>query len=422
MTISFRLPIIEVMKQSEFFIPTLKDEPKNEEAINAKLLLRAGFIDKVMAGVYVFLPLGLRVLRKIEGIVREEMNKIGAMELLMPSLHPKENWKISGRWDNFDALFKIKSRHGNEYALGPTHEEIIYPLSAKIISSYKDLPVALYQIQNKFRDEPRAKSGLLRGREFLMKDLYSFHEDEDDRNKYYEKTKKSYLNIFKKLSLNALPTEASGGTFSDLSLEFQTPSEKGEDIIFYCDKCHFSRNEEIAGNLVKCPNCGEVLTKKNSIEVGNIFPLKENFAKDFGVYFKDKNGEKKLVSAGCYGLGISRAMAAAVETNFDEKGIIWPESIAPFKTHLLVLGNDKKAKNEADKLYEKFLSAGIEILYDDRNDKTAGEKFSDADLLGIPYRIVISEKTVKAKKVEVKKRNEKIDKLVTLDEFLKKII
>src|SRR3989338_10444717 len=267
------------MRLSELFAKTERRPPKNEESKNAKLLEQAGFIQKLSAGVYTFLPLGLRVLNKIENIVRGEMNKAGWVEILMPSLHPKENWEITGRWQAFDALFKTKSNFGGEYALGPTHEEVLYSLLKKHISSYRDLPVYIYQIQTKFRDEKRPKAGLLRAREFRMKDLYSFHANDKDRDKYYEVMKETYITVFKKLGLNVIPTIASAGTFSELSMEFQVVSDAGEDIIFLCEKCDLAVNKEVASKADaksdKCSNCSGITKEIKAIEAGNIFPLKE---------------------------------------------------------------------------------------------------------------------------------------------------
>src|SRR3989344_7955837 len=308
------------MRLSELFTKTSKTPPTGEESANAIFLEQAGFIKKEAAGVYTFLPLGLRVLNKIENIVRKEMNKVGGEEVLMPALHPAANWEITGRWNKFDALFKTESRFGGKYALGPTHEEIIYPLTAHFLNSYKDLPVKVYQIQTKFRDEKRPKAGLLRTREFRMKDFYSFHQNDEDRNKFYETMKQAYLRTFKQLGLEVIAVEASGGTFSDLSLEFQAAASAGEDMVFRCRKCGFAQNREIAENPKKCKTrlpdgqeCGGENNEVKTIEVGNIFPLKEQFAKDFGLKFKDSKGEEKLVSAGCYGLGTSRVMGAIVE-------------------------------------------------------------------------------------------------------------
>ena len=401
------------MRFSDFFAKTLRTPPRDEESVNSKLLIQAGFVNKLAAGVYTFLPLGLRVLDKIENIVREEMNAAGGAELLMPALHPAENWSKTGRWQSFDALFKTKGKNGSEYALGPTHEEVIYPLLKHFVSSYKALPLALYQIQTKFRDEPRAKSGLLRSREFRMKDLYSFHADVKDRDRYYEVMRKAYLKIFKRLDLGAVQTKASGGTFSEFSAEFQVVSEAGEDIIYYCQSCRKAVNKEITSQKApKCYDCGGETEEKRAIEVGNIFPLKKKFAEDFNLTFKDKEGRDRLVEAGCYGLGTSRAMGTIVETHHDKKGIVWPESAAPFRVHLVEI------QVKAEKVYQALVEEGVEVLYDDRKEATAGEKFVDADLIGIPWRAVISEKT--GDEIELKRRDLEDTKLVSVRELIKK--
>ena len=411
-----------IMRQSELFTKTKREAPKDEEAINAQLLIRAGFIDKTMAGVYTYLPLGLRTLKKIENIIREEMNKAGGQEILMPALQPKENWIKTGRWDSMDDLYKVKDTSGREFAIGPTHEEVIFPLLKNTIFSYKDLPVYIYQIQNKFRMELRAKSGLLRGREFLMKDFYSFHTDEKDRDEYYDSMARVYKNIFDILGIGdkTYYTLASGSTFSKYSHEFQTVTEAGEDTIHICNKCKIAINNEIIKENKTCPKCGELnFSQKRAIEVGNIFKLKTKFAEDFGLKFKDKDGVEKFVITGCYGIGLGRLMGAIVETSYDNKGIIWPESVAPYQVHLIEISNLKsKISNFAKKIYNSLQEAGVEVLYDDREDATAGEKFKDADLMGIPYRLVISEKT--GDKIEIKKRNEEKTKLVSekeLNEF-----
>lgn len=406
------------MRQSQLFTKTKKEFPKDEEASNAKLLIRAGFIEKLMAGVYSFLPLGIKVIQNIEKIIREEMNNVGGQELLMPALHPKENWEKTGRWQAFDALYKVKTRDGKEIALGPTHEEIITPLAKKFINSYKDLPAYLYQIQTKFRDEPRSKSGLLRGKEFIMKDLYSFHASQSDMEKFYEKMKKVYLKTFNRLGLEPKIVEASGGTFSQYSHEFQVFHPSGEDEIIYCD-CGFARNKEVCdlqeGN--SCPQCKIKKVKiSKAIEVGNIFKLGTKYSAPFGLKFKTKDGDEELIEMGCYGIGLGRSMGAIVETSSDEKGIIWPESIAPFKVHLIAVGNKKK---ETEKLYQTLQKRNIAVFFDDREDVNAGEKFADADLIGIPYRVVISDKTVKEKKVELKERKALKAKLVKEKELLR---
>jgi prolyl-tRNA synthetase len=414
------------MLQSQLFYKTTKEISEEEKSINARILVRAGFVDKLMAGVYTYLPLGLRVLNKIKNIIREEMNAIGGQELLMPALTPKENWTITGRWDTIDVLFKLEGSGGKEYALGSTHEEIVTPLVKKMINSYKDLPVAVYQIQDKFRDEPRAKSGLLRGREFSMKDLYSFHADEADLDSYYEKAKEAYLKIFHRLGLDAIVAEASGGTFSKYSHEFQVLTESGEDIIFYCEKCRYAQNREVAEAKAgdKCPKCGGKIIEGKAIEVGNIFKLKTKFSEAFNLNFLDKEGKKKLAVMGCYGIGPSRVLGAIAEVSHDEKGIIWPKEVAPFDIHLVALfgkneKENKKVKDESEKLLGSLQKAGFEVLYDDRENASAGVKFGESDLFGIPVRLVISEKTLEKDGVEIKKRAEKEVEIVKLNKIEK---
>lgn len=407
------------MRQSELFTKTLREVPKDEKSINAQLLIRAGFIDKLMAGVYSFLPLGFLVLKKIENIIRQEMNKIGGQEVFLPALHPKENWLKTSRW-RYEEMFKLKSRLGKDLSLGWTHEEIITPLVKKFVKSYKDLPLYVYQIQDKFRDELRVKSGLLRGVEFVMKDLYSFHQNEEDLDKYYEKIKKAYFQIFKRSGLEkqTFLTLASGGTFSKYSHEFQTVTPYGEDTIYLCQKCKLAINKEIIKKeKYQCSKChNKKLEIKRAIEVGNIFKLKDKFSRAFDFTFVDKGGGRKPVLMGCYGIGLPRLMGAIVEIHHDEKGIIWPREVAPFQAHLISISSTKPGKVEkvAEKLYQNLQKEGIEVLYDDREDKTAGEKFADADLIGIPFRIVISEMTLKQNSVEIKKRAEKKIKLVKM--------
>ncbi len=419
------------MRQSELFTKTLKEAPKDEESVNARLLIRAGFVDKLMAGVYTFLPLGLRVLKKIENIIRNEMENLGGQEILMPTLQPKANWQATGRWDSLDSLFKFASFYSKiEYAMGPTHEEIVSPLLKKYIFSYKDLPLSVFQMQNKFRDEKRVKSGLLRGREFFMKDLYSFHKEEGDLDKYYEKVKKSYFNIFKKLNLDKLTylTFASGGSFSKYSHEFQIVSGAGEDIIFTCEKCRVAVNKEIIGEQKDCPVCGNKdLKEEKAIEAGNIFKLKTKYSKPFNLTFKDRDGSEKDVIMGCYGLGQTRLMGAVVEIFHDSRGIIWPKNIAPFDVHLLELNSsnplvNKKIKKTAEEIYGTLQNKGKEVLYDERDNASIGEKFADCDLIGIPLRMVVSEKTLKTQSVEIKKRNSVQSELVKIKEIKNKFI
>ncbi len=407
------------MKQSKLFTKTQKDAPKDEVSLNAQLLIRAGFVDKLMAGVYTMLPLGLRVMKKIENIIREEMNGIGGQEILMPSLHPKENWTITGRWDTMDDLYKVKDSSDREMALGPTHEEIVVPLAHKFINSYKDLPFAVYQFQNKFRMELRSKSGVLRGREFIMKDLYSFHISEEDLNKYYESAKQAYFRIFEKAGLKDKThlTFASGGSFSKYSHEFQTVTSAGEDIIYVCQKCNIAVNKEIIDETNKCPECDSSdFQEEKAIEVGNIFKLNTKFSVPFDLSVMDEKGEKKTVIMGCYGIGLGRLMGTVVEVHHDAKGMIWPEAVAPFKVHLISLGKNE----EAEKIYAELQKNNIEVLFDDR-DESAGKKFADADLIGIPYRVVVSGKSMQAGGVEVKKRNEEKSEIIEMTYLLQKL-
>jgi prolyl-tRNA synthetase len=327
-------------------------------------------------------------------------------------LHPKEIWQTTGGWDNIDVLFKIKSRTEKDYALGQSEEEVVTPLVLGRVQSYKDLPVAVYQVGWKFRDELRAKSGLLRGREFLMKDMYSFHSSQEDFDRFYGEVKKAYLKIYKRLGLVAKVTEASGGNFTQkISYEFMVLTDAGEDDILYCEKCDYCINTEISKQKEgdTCPKeCGGVLNIGRASEVGNVFDLGQKYGKDFGLGYTDEAGQLQYPVMGCYGIGISRLLGVIAEKSNDEKGIVWPEAVAPFKVHLIALPG-KDADNvfsHTNKLYQELLDAGVEVLYDDREGVSAGEKFADSDLIGIPYRVVVSTKTLEQGSVEVKKRQE----------------
>jgi len=411
------------MRQSKLFTKTIKNVPKDEATLNAQLLVKGGFVYKVMAGVYAYQPLGLRVLNKIRQVIRQEMDTIGGQEILMPSLHPAENWKKTGGWDGIDILFKVKSRGNKDYALGQSHEEIVTPLAKEMIQSYKDLPLSVYQIHWKFRDELRAKSGLLRGREFEMKDMYSFHESQEDFDRFYEIVKKAYLESYKRLGLVAKATEASGGAFTEkVSYEFMVLTDAGEDDILYCSSCEFCVNVDIAKDKEggSCPNCKKnKLEKARASEVGNVFDLGQKYSKDFDLTYTDKNGKKKHPFMGCYGWGTTRTMGVLVEKFHDKQGIIWPEVVSPFKVHLIGLGEDKKMKDKTEEVYKELKDNKIEVLYDDRDEKSAGEKFADADLIGIPYRIVVSEKTLEKDSVEIKKRGSQKAELVETKEVIK---
>lgn len=407
------------MLQSQLFPKTLREAPKEAESVNHKFLVRGGFIDQLMAGSWTLLPLGYKVVSKIIQVVREEMNAIGGQEMLMPLLHPKNIWNETGRWDKAkEVMYQFMDARGKEYALSFTHEEIVMDLLRKNIKSYTDLPLAVYHFSTKFRNEPRARSGILRGREFLMKDLYSAHTTEADMISYYEKVKRAYIKIFKRLGFDFRVIETGGGVFTDKHThEFQVLAEGGEDTIFYCDSCDWGENKEIfkgkEGN--KCPSCkkGKVLTS-SSIEVGNIFPLGTWYAERMRVYYADAKGMKKPVWFASYGIGPTRTMGAWVEVSHDDKGIIWNKAMAPFDVHLVELPGAKNTK----KLYEDLKRGGIDVLWDERQ-VGAGEKFTDADLIGIPVRAVVSDKT--GDKIEFRRRDSDKTELIGFDELVKRM-
>lgn len=415
------------MRQSKLFTKTRREAPADESAKNAQLLIRGGFIHKELAGVYAFLPLGKRVIEKISQIVREEMDSIGGQEVQMTTLQPKEIFEKTDRWDDakVDNWFKTKLASGTELGMGLTHEEPIVDALSDYINSYKDLPIYIYQIQNKFRNELRAKSGLLRGREFLMKDMYSFARTQEEHEELYEKAAEAYYKVYARLGLGEITyrTYADGGIFTKrFSDEFQTLSEVGEDTIYLDESKKIAVNKEVYTdeNLLKMGLKKEDLVEKRAIEVGNIFPLESKYTDALNVYYTDENGNKNSIIAGCYGIGVSRLMGVIAEIFSDEKGIIWPESVAPFKFHLVEINSDKsekkdEVKNKAEEIYKKF--GNENCLYDDREAR-AGEKFTDADLLGMPYQIIISEKNITSGKVELKNRKTGEVKMVSEEEIL----
>ena len=406
------------MKVSKLFTKTIREAPADEEAINAQLLLRGGFVFKNSAGVYSMLPLGWRVLQKIANIIREEMNLIGGQEMFMPTLVEKKYMEPTNRWDLEVGYFaKAKSEKEAGFVLGWSHEEVLTSIATRYVSSYKDLPFSAYQIQNKFRHEARAKSGLLRGREFMMKDLYSFHASQEDLEDYYEKAREAYYKVFKRCGLDAIYTVAAGGVFTEkFTHEFQVAAEVGEDTIYVCSECKYAENKEITkladGN--SCPKCSGKVKETQSIEVGNIFDNGTRYSEALGLYFMDENGNKKPVVMGAYGIGLGRVMATVIEVSHDDRGIIWPASIAPFKVHLISLGKN----TEAEKVYNELHESGVEVIYDDREDKSAGEKFADADLIGCPLRLVVSAK-MSEDEIEIKKRSEKEVSVIKRSEFAK---
>lgn len=408
------------MRQSQLFMKTRKEVPADADSINASYLVRAGFVHKHMAGSYALLPLGLRVYKKIERIIKEEMDAIGGQEILMNVLQPKELWEETGRWDSaIDVFYKLKDSRGKELNLAPTHEEEVTDIVRKNIRSYKDLPIALYQMQTKFRNEPRVKSGLLRGREFLMKDMYSFAADDAQHEEFYQSTIPAYFRIFKRFGLDSKLVEASGGIFSKYSHEFQVLTAVGEDTIYYCDKCDFAQNKEISevkeGD--KCPKCDAKVLVAKGIEVGNIFPLKTKFSKPMKATFLDKDGKEQDFIMGCYGIGLTRALATVVEVHYDvaKNKMVWPEEIAPFKVHLISLNQN----NEAEKIYKDLMKKGVEVLYDDR-DISAGQKFAEADLAGCPTRVVVSKKSLENGGVEYGKSKEDSSAIIKISEVLAK--
>ncbi len=400
------------MRQTQLFTKTKKEAPADEVARNAELLIRAGFINKEMAGVYSYLPLGLKVFKKIENIIREEMNAIDGQEVVLTTLQEKETWEPTDQWSdaNVDVWFKTKLKNDTELGLAVTHEAAITKMLKNFVQSYRDLPKFIYQFQTKFRNEIRAKSGIMRTREFVMKDLYSFSRDEAEHNVFYEKSKEAYKNIFKRVGIGHLTylTFASGGMFSKFSHEFQTITGAGEDTIYVDENKGIAINKEVYNDEVieQLGLSKESLVENRAVEVGNIFTLGTRFSDALDLKYATEDGDSRSVFMGSYGIGPGRLMGTVVEVLSDDKGIIWPESIAPFRAHLIVLGNDQEVISKADGLYKTLSDSGIEVLYDDRTDATAGEKFADADLIGIPYRVVVSSRSLKDGGYEVKKRIE----------------
>jgi prolyl-tRNA synthetase len=384
------------MKQSLLFVPTLKDAPKDAEVKSHKLMSRAGLIKQVAAGIYTYLPLGYRVIRKIEAIIRDEHEKIGASELLMPALQPSDLWRESGRWDKYGPeLMRLTDRKDREFCLGPTHEEIITQTVRDYVNSYKKLPLALYQIQTKFRDEMRPRFGLMRGREFIMKDAYSFSEDEANLDWWYKEFTKAYTNIFNRCGLETRIVSSDVGQIGgDEADEFMVMSEVGEDTITYCMSCSYAANQEHSGLRAGdvCPECGGTIKEAKGIEVGNIFKLGTKYSESMGATFQDKEGKLKPAIMGCYGIGISRTLMASVEQHSLDNGIIWPDEIAPFTVHIIPVNvKDEVQMGLANKVYTELKNKGVEVLIDDR-DERAGSKFKDADLIGIPHRVIIGKK------------------------------
>ncbi|MFA5070144.1 MAG: proline--tRNA ligase [Patescibacteria group bacterium] len=405
------------MRQSRLFYRSLKETPKEAKTVSHQLLVRASFIDQIAAGIWTFLPLGLKVYAKIENIIREEMNAIGGQEILMSALQPAELWQKSGRWNKMEPpLFKLKDQHGKDYALGSTHEEVITDLISRFITSYKQLPLYLYQIQNKFRNETRVAGGLLRVREFMMKDLYSFHENAEDLDEYYQRVLSAYKNIFRRCDLEVVVVQALSGTIGgSYCHEFMCLSPSGEDKVLICSKCHTAVNLEATEDKTKCSACGGQLVIHDGIEAAHIFKLGQNYSEKMKATFIDKNGHKQFIQMGCYGIGLGRIMASIVEKNHDQDGLIWPKSVNPYDIHFL---NLSKNKGKAEEIYQLLKSAGFEVLYDER-EVSSSVKLKDADLIGISLRLLISDKT--KGDLELKYRNNRTVKLVSQKDIINEL-
>lgn len=410
------------MKISHLFTKTRKDAPSDEQAKNAQLLIRAGYIYKVMAGVYAYTPLGLKVLENIKQIVREEMNNIGGQELIMTNLQSQETWQTTGRWDDetVDVWFKTKLKDGNELGLAWSHEEAIMEMMHQFVKSYKDLPTSVYQFQTKLRNELRAKSGIMRGREFVMKDMYSLHATAEDCDEYYEKVIAAYKKCYDRFGIgeNTFMTFAGGGAFTKFSHEFQTICEAGEDVLYVNDDRTVAVNEEVLDEAIKELQVEKsTLNPTKSAEVGNIFKFGTEKSEHMKIFYTDKNGIQKPIYLASYGIGITRVMGVIVEKFADEKGLVWPENVAPYQVYLVHIGN---VAREAQNIYDNLQKQGISVLWDDREERP-GEKFADADLIGLPHRVVISEKLATSQQLEYKPRNSQEISLLTLDALVDKL-
>ena len=408
------------MRLSKNFTRTIKQAPADEVARNAQLLIRAGYVHKTMAGVYSYLPLGLKVVENIKQIVREEMNKIDSQELVMSTLQRKETWQETGRWSDelVDVWFKSKLQDGTEVGFGWTHEEPIVDLLRNYLKSYKDLPISVYQFQNKLRNELRAKSGIMRGREFVMKDMYSVHASKGDLDKYYNAAIEAYKRCYDRFGIGdeTYVTFASGGAFTKFSHEFQTICDAGEDYIYLHRGKNIAVNEEVLDEAVKELGIDRSeLERVKTAEVGNIFNFGTQKSEEMRLVFTDADGVEQYAYMGSYGIGITRVMGVIVEKFADDKGLVWPENIAPAKVYLVQIGS--QSRSAADELYQKLQSAGVETIYDDR-DERPGVKFADAELLGIPYRVTVSDRLLDDGKWEVSTRQTGEQRLLTADELL----
>ncbi len=415
------------MRQTQLFTKTKKENPADEISKNAELLIKGGFIHKEMAGVYSYLPLGLKVINNIVGIIRQEIDAIGGQEIVMSALQERATWEPTNQWsdEEVDIWFKTKLKNDTEVGLGWSHEGMVTKILKEYVSSYRDLPKALYQFQTKFRNETRAKSGIMRTREFVMKDMYSFSRDQAEHDRFYERATEAYKKIFKRMGIGHVTylTTASGGVFAKFSHEFQTITSAGEDTIYIDESKGMAINKEVYTDEV-IENLGldkEKLVETRAAEVGNIFTLGTRYTKAHDLSFATEAGEKIEAIMGCYGIGPGRLMGTIVEVLSDDKGIIWPESVAPYKVHLLALGDKPEVTQAAESLYTMLSLKGIDVLYDDRTEVSAGEKFADADLLGMPYRVVVSTRSIADGGYEVKKRTEEKGEIMSDTALLKKL-
>jgi len=412
------------MLQSKLFGKTIKETPKDVKVISHRLLLRGGFIYQVFAGIYSYLPLGFRVLERIDQIIREELAKKGIQDMVMPVVHPASLWQKTGRWDEMnDVLIKFKNKKGQKFLIAPTHEEVVTQIAKSVIKSYKDLPMIVNQNQIKFRDETRVYGGLIRLREFTMQDAYSFDKDEKGLDKNFIKIKDIYSNIFKRCGLKTIAVQADPGAMGGKgSQEFMVLALSGEDKIYICQKCRYAVNSEIVNKKKICPKCRTKLKVENCIELGHVFKLGTKYSKAFNLNFTDQNNKERLVVMGCYGIGLDRLMACVVEQNHDQRGIVWPKELSPFQAHLIEVKSQKsKVKSQSEKLYYSLQRAGIDVLYDDR-DESPGVKLKDADLIGIPIRLIVSERTLSEHSVEMKMRDEKKIRLIKQDKIIPEIL
>jgi prolyl-tRNA synthetase len=415
------------MRRSQLFIKTRREAPADEESKNAQLLIRAGFIHKDSAGVYALLPMGLQVVENIKRIVREEMNSTGASELLMTTLQRKDLWEHTDRWDDkkVDIWFKSKLQNGTEVGLAWSHEEPMTEMMKEFIASYRDLPAYTYQFQAKLRNEMRAKSGIMRAREFIMKDLYSYSRTQEEHQAYYDSMVQTYLKVYARLGLgdNTFLTLASGGAFTKYSHEFQTVCDAGEDIIYLDRQKGIAINQEVLNDetIQKAGVDKQSLEEIKVAEVGNIFSFGTHKSEQLGLYFSDEDGRQKPVYLGSYGIGITRLVGVLAETFADERGLVWPKSVAPYQAYLARLGDETEVKQAADGLYDELEAAGISVLYDD-SDERPGEKFADADLMGLPYRLVVSAKSLEAGGIELKARTATDTEIVPADQLTTRLL